>query len=67
MQPHAVTRNALDHLVDGRYAPLHRFNEAGVIEVAVHHDAIHGEIGGVDLQQEARFVNRLAFVLHLAR
>ena len=44
-----------------------RFDELAVGEVAVHHGAVHGEIGRVDLQDQPGLVDRLVFVPHLAR
>ncbi len=46
---------------------LHRLDELGIGQIAVHHRAIHRQIGCVDLQQQTGFVDRLVFVLHLTR
>ena len=67
MQPHAIARNALDALVDGGDMTLAALDEIGVRQIAVHHGAVHGEVGRVDLQNEAGLVDRPVLVAHLAR
>ena len=67
MQPHPLARDARDRLVDHRHVQLARLDEIGIRPVAVEHGAVHGEIGRVDLQEQAGLVNRPIFVAHLAR
>ena len=67
MQPHAVGRNALDAFVDHRHMQFARLDEVGIGGVAIEHGAVHGEVGRIDLQHEACFVDRLILVAHLAR
>ncbi len=67
MQPHALTRNALDALVDRRDLQLAGLDEVAVGKIAMHHGAVHGEVGRVDLQHEPGTMDRLVFLLHLTR
>ena len=67
MQPHALARDALDALVDRGNMQLAGLDEIGLGEVAIHHGAVHREVGGVDLQDQAGFRDRPVFLAHLAR
>ncbi len=46
---------------------LDRLGEFAVRLVAIEHGAVHGEIGRIDLQDQSGLVDRLVFLLHLAR
>ena len=67
VQAHAVARNAFDAGIDRGDMLLDALDETGIVEIAVHHGAVHGEVGRVDLQDQPDLVDRLIFVLHLAR
>ena len=36
-------------------------------QIAIHHGAVHREVGRVDLQDQPGLVDRLVFLAHLAR
>ena len=67
MQSHAVARNALDAFVDRGDVTLAALDELAVGQIAVHHGAIHREVGRVDLQDQPGLVHRLVLLAHLAR
>ena len=53
-------------IVDHGDVQLDRLDEVGVRLVAVEHGAVHGEIGRVDLQDQAGLMDRQVLVPHLA-
>ena len=67
VQPHAVARNALERLVERRHVQLARLDELGIALVLERHGALHGEIGRVDLQDQAGLVDGEVLGPHLAR
>src|SRR5262245_34529767 len=67
MQPHAISRKALQAAVQSRHVLLHQFVKLRVRRVLVKQDPFHREIGGVDLQDESRLDNPRILDAHLAR
>jgi hypothetical protein len=66
MQPHAVRGNPLDRAVDGVDVQSHDVDEPVDREVLEESGTLHGEVGAVDLQQEAARVDQRVLLPHLA-
>ena len=67
MQAHAIAGDAVDGLIDRRHVHLRGLDELRVGKIAIKHGPVHGQIGRIDLQQQARAVDGEIFVAHLAR
>src|SRR5437870_883907 len=67
MQANAVRGNLRRRAIDGLDVRLDHLEEAVERFVLKQPRALHGEIGAVELEQEAARVNQLVFLLHLPR
>jgi hypothetical protein len=67
MQPHAVSRNSFNCLVDRRDVPLDCCNKLRIRQLAIEHRPVHREIRRVDLHEKSGIVYRAIFVSHFAR
>ena len=65
MEAHLLARNARDCDIDRRYQLLADGHELRLRLVLEDDVAVHGEIGGVDLQDKAGLMDRQILVAHL--